>query len=185
MKHNSNYDEPFIIENDHKSISIACNSSITSDKKSFIFYQNAFTHLLKYGDDFDFGNPINKRIGNCGEAYIYELLLNSGKFKSVKWNMLSTSGKGELLEYNGKKYNIIPDNSYYDILVETFENYKLFIEVKSTKAKFGNKVPFYISQRQIEMMRNTLSPDKYILAAVFSVDSTPKHFFMILKDILG
>ena len=76
--------------------------------------------------------------------------------------MLSENGLGELFEYNGKKYHIIPDDSHYDIEVETFEKSKLYIEVKSTKGKFGKKVPFYISCKQIEMMKSIKSPDKYI-----------------------
>lgn len=66
--------------------------------------------------------------------------------------------------------------------METFEKSKLYIEVKSTKGKFGKKVPFYISCKQIEMMKSIKSPDKYILAVVFNVMDNPKHFFMELID---
>ena len=134
-------------------------------------------------DDFDSENPINRKTGISGEAYIYELLLESNKYKNVKWLMLNETEKGELFEYNGKKYYITQDYSHYDILVETNDNNKLYIEVKSTKAKFGNKIPFYISEKQIQMMNSIKYPDKYILALVFDVMSNPKHFFMELYDI--
>ena len=96
--------------------------------------------------------------------------------------MLDETGKGLLFEYKGKTYNIVPDYSHYDILVETYDNQKLYIEVKSTQGEFGNKVPFFISKKQIEMMESTKSPDKYILAVVFDVMYNPKHFFMVLSD---
>ena len=134
-------------------------------------------------DDFDSENPINRKTGISGEAYIYELLLESNKYKNVKWLMLNETEKGELFEYNGKKYYLTQDYSHYDILVETNDNNKLYIEVKSTKAKFGNKIPFYISEKQIQMMNSIKYPDKYILALVFDVMSNPKHFFMELYDI--
>ena len=145
------------------------------------FYKNTFNNIINYGDDFDFENPINKMTGNCGEAYIYEVLINSKKFKKVTWKMLNEEGKGELFEYKGKKYYINPDGSHYDIVVETFEGYKYFIEVKSTRNEFGNKVPFYISKKQIEQMESVKFPQKYILAVVFDVmGNNPKHFFMSL-----
>ena len=41
--------------------------------------------------------------------------------------------KDKFTKINGKIYNVIPDYSPYDIVVETFDNYKLYIEVKSTR----------------------------------------------------
>ena len=98
--------------------------------------------------------------------------------------MLSQDYSGETFEYNGKVYNIKPDDSHYDILVETYDNHKIYIEVKSTKKKLGKKVPFYLSQKQIEMISSIKSPDKYVLAVVFDVNIQPKHFFMVLNDNL-
>ncbi|ORX55846.1 hypothetical protein BCR36DRAFT_581012 [Piromyces finnis] len=166
-------------------VNIKFSSSIINDKELNSFYTDTFKNVMKYGDDFDFGNPINKRTGNCGEAYIYELLLNSNKFKKVEWKMLSKSVYSEVLEYRGKRYNIVNDGSHYDIYVETFDGKKIYIEVKSTTGSFGNKIPFYISKYQIDMMRETRSPDQYILALVFDVmGREPKHFFMKLIDDL-
>ena len=153
-----------------------------SDENTFNFYKSAFSDILSYGDDFDFENPINRRTGISGEAYIYELLSNSGKYKSVKWLMLDENGNGQPFEYNGKTYNIIQDYSHYDILVETYDNQKLYIEVKSTQGEFGNKVPFFISKKQIEMMKSTKSPDKYILAVVFDVMYNPIFFLLQFGD---
>jgi len=172
----------FVIGEGTKSIKVSCNPDLVSDENTFNFYKSAFNDILSYSDDFDFENPVNIRTGISGEAYIYELLSNSGKYKSVKWLMLDETGKGQPFEYKGKTYNIVQDYSHYDILVETYDNQKLYIEVKSTKREFGNKVPFFISKKQIEMMETTKSPDKYILAVVFDVMYNPKHFFMVLSD---
>ena len=169
-----------IINKDSKSITIPLNSDLASNKKALNFYKNIFIQIMDYKDDLDFGNPLNKKRGISGEAYIYELLLKSGKYKRVKWLMLSETNSGESFEYNGKVYNINGD-SHYDILVETFDNHKFYIEVKSTKDKFGKKVPFYLSRKQIEMIKSIKSPDKYILAVVLDVFMNPKHFFMISK----
>ena len=172
------------ITSENKSINISFNSEITKDKVLFNFFQNSLPSFLQYAGDFDFGNEnsVNKRTGVSGEAYIYELLSNSGKYKSVKWNMLGNTGQGEDFEYNGKLYKIHCDGSQYDILVETFEGRKIYVEVKSTKNKFNNKVPFYLSLKQIEKMKQIDFPNEYVLAIVFNVMSQPKHFFMTLKN---
>ena len=182
IKGNSDDKKQYIIKDGENNIKIICNSDLISNEKNHNFYQTAFNNVISYQDDFDFGNKLKEKTGFSGEAYIYELLLNSGKYKNVKWLMLSENGFGEDFEFNGKKYNIKQDDSHYDIVVETFENYKYYIEVKSTKNKFGNKVPFYLSQKQIETMKSIKSPDKYILAVVFNILIEPKHFFMILND---
>jgi len=125
-----------------------------------------------------------KNTGILGEAYIYELLLNSGKFKTVKWNMLNSSGTGnrEIFMFHKNIYFISPSNGkHYDIFAETFNNKKIYIEVKSTRAEYGSKIPFYISKKQIEMMKRTHPPNEYLLAIVFDVYENPKHFFMTLK----
>ncbi len=127
-------------------------------------------------------NATLKTVGLSGEAYIYELLLNSGRFRKVKWNMLDFIGPGEYFIFNGNTYFIaLNSGKHYDILVETFTNRKIYIEVKSTRGEFGNKIPFYISYKQIEMMKSTQPPDEYLLAIVFNVLENPKHFFMTLK----
>ena len=91
------------ITSENKSINVSFNSEITKDKTLYEFFQNSLSPILQFGGDLDFGyeNPINKKTGISGEAYIYELLSNSGKYKSIKWNMLDTTGKGEKFEYNG------------------------------------------------------------------------------------
>ena len=181
--YSSDFDKSFIINVEEKSIKISYNSSL--DGKSIIFCKNELSSIINYGDDFNFGNQNNKKNGIIGEAYIYELLKNSGKYKNVKWEMLSENGYGEELEYNGKKYKIIQNNSHYDIVVETYDNNKLYIEVKSTKKKFQKKVPFYLSHKQIETMESIKPPNKYILAVVFDVSVSPRHFFMELSDNLN
>ena len=180
----SNDDTQLTINKSSKSITIPLNTDLVKDKKALNFYKNTFSQIMDYKDDFDFGNHLNKKSGISGEAYIYELLLNSGNYKSVKWQMLSGTSSGETFYYKGKIYKIKPDDPHYDILVETYDNHKLYIEVKSTKNKFGKKVPFYLSQKQIEMIKSIKPQDKYILAVVFDVIIKPKHFFMILNDNL-
>lgn len=175
-----NLNEQIIITDDSKKVSLAFNSDSISPEQAD-FCKNTFNNIINFGDDFDFENPVNRRTGNCGEAYIYELLLNSSKYKNVIWKMLNKEGKGELLEYNGKKYYINPDGSHYDIVVETFQGEEFFIEVKSTRHEFGNKVPFYISKKQIEMMKSVKFPNKYILAVVFNVMDNPKTLFYVSK----
>ena len=177
-------DAQLIIDKNSKSITIPLNSDLANNNKVLNFYKSTFNQIIEYKNDFDFGNPLNKKSGISGEAYIYELLLSSGNYKRVKWQMLSEDCSGETFEYNGKIYNIKPDDSHYDILVETYDNHKIYIEVKSTKKKFGKKVPFYLSQKQIEMISSIKSSDKYVLAVVFDVNIQPKHFFMVLNDNL-
>ena len=101
-----------------------------------------------YGNDLDFSSKSIRQNGIIGEVYIYELLKNSGNYKKVTWKMLNEDKVGELFEYNGKKYYLNnSEGSPYDIEVETYHGNKYYIEVKSTKNKFGKKVPFYLSQK--------------------------------------
>ena len=73
---------------------------------------------------------------------------------------------------------------YYDILVETFDDQKIYVEVKSTRNVFNNKVPFYLSQKQIEKMKQIEDSSEYVLAIVFDVMGQPKHLFMtLIKNI--
>ena len=187
--HGSSYSKPIEINNGTNSISVAFNSEISQNEYTLNFFKSAFAPIIKYVDDFDFtssinfNNPINRRTGITGEAYIYELLKNSGKFKNVKWNMLSETGKGENFEYKGKNYKIDWDYSHYDILVETYDGRNLYIEVKSTRHEYenNNKIPFFISHKQIEAMEKTQYPNEYILAIVFNAMYNPNHFFMTLR----
>ena len=152
------------------------------DENSINFYNVTCRDILNFGNDFDFELPENKKIRICGEAYIYELLLNSKKYKKVKWNHLSETLIGEPFEYNGKKYKIVPCFSDYNILVESFDNHKLYIEVKTSENKFSNRVHSFICKRQMEKMKSTKPPDKYILALVFNIRNKPDHFFVALSD---
>ena len=150
-----------IVTDDTKKIGLAFNSNCISEEQ-VIFCKNNIYNFVKYGNDFE-NFSANKITGISGEAYIYELLSNSGKYKNVTWKMLNEKGIGELFEYNGKKYYInSSEGSHYDIVVETFEGNKYFFEIKSTAYKFENKVPFYLSQKQIETMESIKSPNKYI-----------------------
>ena len=184
--HGSSFNNPSEIEIGDKKISIAF-SKFTNNEINHL--TNILYPHMTYGYDFDLGgkinfeNPINKRTGICGEAYIYELLKNTGKYKNVKWNMLSKNGVGEKFEFGGKVYNILNDYSDHDILVETYDGRIIYIEVKSTKYKFENnkKVPFYLSRNQINKMRNS-NANEYILAIVFDIMSKPEHFFMTLRS---
>eukprot|EP00833_Pecoramyces_ruminatium_P003026 jgi/Orpsp1_1/1177058/evm.model.c7180000060037.1 len=128
-----------------------------------------------------YNSKISSKIGIIGEAYIYELLRDSGKFKNVTWKMLNDNGRN--FSYDGKNYKILRDGSHYDIEVEIFNDNKIYIEVKSTKYEFGNnKIPFFLSKTQIDMMEITKNPDKYILAVVFNTLTNPKHFFMEMRN---
>ena len=179
----NSFNTPTKVISENKSIDISFNSEIIKDKPLLNFFQNSLPSFLQYAGDFDFGNEnsVNIRTGISGEAYIYELLSSSGKYKSVKWNMLDNTGHGEDFEYNGKHYKIHSDGSQYDILVKTFDERKIYVEVKSTKNKFNNKVPFYLSINQIEKMKEIKFPNEYVLAIVFNIMNKPKHFFMTLK----
>ena len=173
---------------------ITLNNEIVKSENTINFFRIALKPMIKFGDDFDFtssinsNNPINRRTEITGEAYIYELFKNSGKFKKVKWNILSETGNGEIFEYKVKNYkiNLDLDNLHYDILVEEYDGSKIYIKVKSTKYKLedNNKIPFFISHKQIETMENIEYPNKYILAIVFDVMSNPNHFFITLRKYI-
>jgi len=172
----SNYEssQSSVIGSGSKSIKITYGSGMDHSK-----YDSLFESFIRYGD-FYFENK-NEETGIIGEAYIYELLRDSGKFKNVIWKM-EDNYNGRRFRYNGTTYYIRPDGSHYDIEVETFNNCRFYIEVKSTKYELGNKVPFFISKKQIDMMKLTEYPNKYILAIVFNAMSNPSHFFMTMDE---
>jgi len=177
-KEESTYSTPVIINSiNNKSVRLAFNSSISNEERKF--YEKSLVNVMKYNDDFDF-TYANRFNGFFGEAYIYEKLLRSKKFKSITWTRRKDDG--EKFEYNGKTYFIDPSCSDYDIIAETQDDHKYYIIVKSTRYDFDNKVPFYFSKKQIDKMKKIRSPNRYILAIVFGVMNNPKHFFMNLKS---
>jgi len=180
--HKKSYDKPIIIKSDYnnKSISLAFNSTINEEEKEF--YKDAFNEVIKYGSDFDF-SITNKSIGYCGEAYIYEKLKKSKKFKSIQWmRKKDDDSDGQNFEYNGKSYIIDPKAFDYDIVVETMNDHTYNIIVKSTMHDFGNRVPIYFSKNQIKMMKKIRYPNEYILAIVYGVMNNPKCLFIKIKD---
>ena len=131
----------------------------------------------------------NKKIEIIGQIYIYELLLNTEKFKRIKWNLLEESGNAnyEEFDYKGKTYKLINNCSNlpnFDIQVETFDNRNIYIEVKSSKNEFETKSPIYISHKQVEMMEKIDFPNEYFIAMVFNALENPNHFFKLLILIL-
>ena len=170
------------INDNSKKINLEINTDLIPDD-NIKFFKHSFDNIMWYGNDLDFSSRSNRKNGIIGEVYIYELLKNSGNYKKVTWKMLNEDKVGELFEYNGKKYYLNnSEGSPYDIEVETYHGNKYYIEVKSTKNKFGKKVPFYLSQKQIETMESIENPNKYILAVVYDVSYNPRHFFMCLSD---
>ena len=182
LENNNNNNNQIIINDNSKKINLEFNSDLISDD-NINFMKKSFNNILSYGNELDFSIKDNRKNGILGEVYIYELLKKSGNFKKVRWKMLNKDKKGELFQYNGKKYYINnSEGSPYDIVVETYKGNKYYIEVKSTKNKFGKKVPFYLSQKQIETMETVKYPNKYVLAVVYDVIYNPRHFFMCLSD---
>lgn len=72
-KEDSSYSSSSKITSENKSINVSFNSEITKDKTLYDFFQNSLSPILQFGGDLDFGyeNPINKKTGISGEAYIY------------------------------------------------------------------------------------------------------------------
>ncbi|OUM58091.1 hypothetical protein PIROE2DRAFT_16738 [Piromyces sp. E2] len=141
-----------------------------------------FIELYQCYNDFS----TNENTGYSGEAHIYEFLENlriSGQLKSVEWKSLSKNGYGTLIKYKGKSYWINSDGSHYDFVVETNNSRKIYIEVKSIKYPYnGKKIPFYLSQLQIEEMNSIKYPNEYVLAVVFDVYKSTQHYFLNLRN---
>ncbi|OUM63092.1 hypothetical protein PIROE2DRAFT_10448, partial [Piromyces sp. E2] len=176
----SSFDESSkIISNIFKSIKVELNPDMNTQEITHI--RETFNQIIQYYPDFI---ESNKRTGFSGEAYIYELLCKSMQFKSVKWTLLSENGYGTIFQYNNKTYIINPkDGSHFDIIAETKDGRHIYIEVKSTAFEYNyNKVPFYLSRKQIETMKSIPPPNEYILAIVFDVRYNPRHFFMNLRE---
>ena len=88
-----------IVQKENKKIKISYDKEINLDDNPSLFNEDIISNIIDYGDDLDFGNTVKKTNGNSGEAYIYELLLSSKKFKNVDWKMLGETGKGQAFEY--------------------------------------------------------------------------------------
>ena len=88
-----------IVQKENKKIKISYDKEINLDDNPSLFNEDVISGVVDYGDDLDFGNTVKKTNGNSGEAYIYELLLSSKKFKNVDWKMLGETGKGQAFEY--------------------------------------------------------------------------------------
>jgi len=170
----------FIVEhNGYRKIRIPFDSSICSFEDILGFLNEYISYI------FDFRGKMKREINIYGEIYVYEYLRNSGLYKNVTWNRLSQEDKGEVIEYNDKKYWIEPDVSYSNIIVETNDNHTVYVEVISTSNKFNNNVPLFFNEKKIQEMKEIHSHDQYVLAIVFGVKSNPIHFFMTLRDNLS
>ncbi|ORX61263.1 hypothetical protein BCR36DRAFT_579284 [Piromyces finnis] len=159
---------------------IPCNAFFSF--KDIIEFLHEYVNYLN-----DFKDSVKKEIIIYGEIYIYEYLCNSGLYKNVRWNRLShEESQGEIIEYNGKKYCITPEDSlsHCGIIVETNDHQTIYVDVKSTNSQFNSKIPLFFDEKKIYKMKDQYSFNQYVSAIVYNVKSKPLHFFISLRDNL-
>ncbi len=111
-----------------------------------------------------------QKIGYKGEAFVYETLIETGKFKEVIWEAMSKKkSKLSIVSYSGKKYYIEEDGKHYDLRAIDHNGVEFYFEVKSscTDGKIIN-----LSPKQ-SIVAETVNPKKFkfFIATVFNSDT--------------
>lgn len=112
-----------------------------------------------------------RETGYIGEAFVYEEMKKSKKFKFVKWLALSDVKTSISIELNGKTYYINEQGGHYDIYAEDQKNKKYYVEVKSTNKSYG-KLCFLVSQFQFNFAAGT--NDNFYFAFVKNARCNPQ-----------
>ena len=140
--------------------------------------------------DYQPANEVEERRnyenGYKGEAYIYRQLVKSGNFRDVIWEHKSDIPTDiEITDFEGNNHYIKDNGSKYDLIAETFEGKKIYIEVKSTRTTIeeADKIALPISSREWRFVNQISENDKYCLARVFDVENNPEGHYLSLMGI--
>ena len=140
--------------------------------------------------DYQPANEVEERRnfenGYKGEAYIYSQLVKSGNFKNVIWEHKSEKPTNiEIVDYEGNNHYVKDNYSKYDLIVETFDGNKIYIEVKSTRTSIeqADTIALPISSREWKFVNQINENDKYCLARVFDVENNPEGHYLSLMGI--
>ena len=128
----------------------------------------------------------NYENGYKGEAYIYSQLKKSGQFQNISWEHKSEVPTDiQIVDYEGESHFIKENYSKYDLIVETNEGAKIYIEVKSTRTSLADAdtIALPISSREWKYVNQINVNDKYYLARVFNVENNPEGHYLSLMGI--
>ncbi|PTN09302.1 uncharacterized protein DUF3883 [Mangrovibacterium marinum] len=128
----------------------------------------------------------NYENGYKGEAYIYGQLMKSGQYKNIVWpNKSEVPTHFEITDHEGNQYYINDERNGYDIVAETEDGRKVFIEVKSTRTLLADadKIALPISRREWQFVNKINGNDKYCLARVFDVENSPQGHYLSMMGI--
>lgn len=140
--------------------------------------------------DYQPANEVEERRnfenGYKGEAYIYSQLIKSGNFKNIIWEHQSIEPtEMKITDYEGNTHYIKENYSKYDLIIETYDCNKIYIEVKSTRTSIeeADKIALPISSREWKFVSQISKNEKYYLARVFNVENNPEGHFLSLMGI--
>jgi hypothetical protein len=123
--------------------------------------------LSKITDFFDEPElSYNFQTGYNGEAFVYKDLDLNSQFEKVYWPNKSESETSFFVnDFKNEKIYINESGVSYDILVETVERSKIYVEVKSTSGSYDltDKLPIYISPNQWNFLQQVNEKDIYCL----------------------
>ncbi len=111
------------------------------------------------------------RLGNAGEKFV----VNLEKQKLVEF------GRTDLAEQVTWVSNDKGDGLGYVVLSFDQSGKEILIEVKTTNGR--KSIPFYISDNELEVLRNNLS--NYLIYRIFNFRRGPKLFILTAQDFLN
>lgn len=131
----------------------------------------------------------NRENSYKGEAYIYSQLIKSDHFKNVIWEQKSVEPTElTIIDYENNSHYIKKNYNDYDLIAETHEGNRIYIEVKSTRTSIQevDRIAIPISSREWKFVNQISINDKYCLARVFDVENEPQGYYLsIMGNGLG
>jgi regulator of replication initiation timing len=117
-------------------------------------------------------------IGFLGEAAVYRVLRDSGRFAQISWLQQCPTGQGCQIHSGGEVFFVRASDEAYDILIATHNATQLFVEVKSTSASKGDRIAAYhFSEAELNVFASATTRRESVLALVFEVRERPQIEF--------
>jgi hypothetical protein len=101
----------------------------------------------------------------------------------VDWPNKSNKETSDFIyDFENEKIYIEESGASYDVLAQTIDGSKIYVEVKSASGSYdmSDKLPIYISPNQWKFLRKVNEKDIYCLARVFSANSTNRRIYYFI-----
>lgn len=122
------------------------------------------------------------QIGDEGECFVYQELCRKYGADNVKWSNLVTSltPNSRSISWNGETYYLCTTSHDYDFEVVLNGERKLLFEVKTTVGDVSESdlFPLNFQTKEWDYIEKADDNSRYIIVRVFSVENSPKAYYL-------